>query len=680
MQRHEVLLALAVLALVVILSLTLKPKAPQTRARLVSANANGYDLSVLPFTILDGRFVFKYTINDSGTLQHSVQTKFGLQSHDQPPGNCPTHANYDSSFHVLREIGPNAQVYDAWGYAKNSASEISQYLNKDAANSCFNMIFGGKTTLCSGGTNVGGGFVDTPSDPKYLSSTITKYICYANETNNRGTHFVAQAHLYSMTIIATTSVHDDQRVWNLVSTYLGLGLLAQVRGSIITEENFLSGYTPLFDDMDTPDCGQRTYYPTVANAPVQGDPDFPGPGFLGFNHPNDSYSKKCGKACSVVLPYNQTAPVIWEMASTNGRYRLQFFDSGHVSFIDTAKLVPIYSTIPKPFPTAAHTDFPLCVKQEFSETDVGVYLDKVRDAWVIRGASYKYLTPDGNLFLAPYVDLMVQITNYGALVLQKDYVYGQLKTTNVSGALGLYQRGGTSTEDVGTSHLVVQSALPLSATPEQCTLANFTIQQNTVVPVANGAGIGVPSQNDTNNYQMHYSLGNVLVCQGFKEMAIYDWNNGTTLAYSNLLNGHRYFLWLGPFGLRLLRLPSSVTLPQPEDLEDWSACQWITKPYNEWFYSHDKNSPPQRISLMTAFKNCVGGANVPSCSLQTCGTFLSPVATANDSVILTLRSPNKRYVFYMLSSGVCRLEGETLLYSTENYTFSDSCDQQSGSC
>jgi hypothetical protein len=392
----------------------------------------------------------------------------------------------------------------------------------------------------------------------------------------------------------------------------------------------------------------------------------------------------------VVLPYVEDSEVIWEMASTNGRYRLQFFDSGQVRFIDTAKLVPIYSTVPMPFPTPSHTDFPVCVEQEISETSVGVYLDKVRDAWLIRGASYQFLTPDGNLFVAPAVDLMVQITNYGALVLQKDYVYGKLKTLNTTGALGLYKPGGVSLEDVGTSHVVVQSALPLGIAPEKCTLANFTIQQNTVTPVSTGIGVGVPPLNDTNNYQMHYSLGNVLVCQGFKEMAKYDWNNGTTLAYSNLINGFRYFLWLGPFGLRLLRLPSSntlITLPQPEDLEIWgggtsnsSGCQWITKPYSEWFYSHDKSPNPARISLMTAFKDCVGGANIQPCSLQTCGTFLSPVATSSDTVILTLRSPNKRYVFYMLSSGVCRLEGETVLYTTESYTFSDTCNQESGSC
>lgn len=679
MQRN-VVFAGAALVLLVIVTISLIPKPPKTRTRDINAKANGYDVTPNPFAIMDGRFSFKYTINDNGTLVHSVRANFGRQSHDLDTDKCPTHVNFDATFHPLRDIGPSASVYDAWGHA-TGGSEISQYISKDGADSCRNMILGGLSTICTSG-DVGGGFVDTPSDPLYPASVVTKYMCYVNEMNSRTQQFIAQAHLFSMTVIATTSVHDDQRQWNLVSTYLGLGLLAQVRGSYITEENFLTGYTPLFDDIDTPDCGQRTYAPPIANLPVSGV-GYPGPGRLGFNRPNATYSKTCGQSCAVVMPYTQDAPVIWEMASNSGRYRLQFFDSGHVSFIDTTRRVPIYSTIPLPFPSPANTDFPQCVRQELNDANVGVYLDNVRDAWIIRGAAYRYLASDGNVFLAPAVDLMMQITNYGALVLQKDYVYGKLQTNSTTGALGLYQRSGAG-EDLNTSHVMVQSALPVTATQDMCTLANFTVQGNTIVPVASGVGIGVPAQNDTNNYQMHYSLGNVLVCEGFKEMAKYDWDNGTTLAYSSVLNGHRYYLWLGPFGLRLLRL---LSLPQPEDLEDWTGgtatkygCQWITQPYSEWFYSHDKASPPLRKNLMTAFKDCAHGANVQPCSLQTCGTFLSPVATPDDTVILTLRSPNKRHAFYMLSSGVCRLVGETVLYSTEDYVVSDTCNKDTASC
>ena len=674
------------------------PKAPKTRNREVNSAANGYDFTANTFAINDAKFNFKYTINDNGTLVHLIQANFGRQSADLGPDRCPTHENFDTAFHALREIGPSASVYDAWGYGfSRGLTEISQYLSIDTADSCRNMVKGGRSTMCGTGPtpspDYGGGFVDTSTDPLYDSSVVTKYICHVNEMNSRTQKFIAQTHLFSMTIIARTSVHEDQRQWNLVSTYMGLGLLAQVRESVITEENFLSGYTPLFDDIDTPDCGQRTYAPTTANLPQKGppaDPGYPGPGTLSFNNPNPSYRKTCGKSCAVVMPYsNVDSPIIWEMASVNGRYRLQFFDSGHVSFIDVTRVVPIYTTVPLPFPSSSHTDFPKCSRVELNDKNVGVYLAKVRDAWIIRGAAYKYVTSDSNHFLAPEVDLMVQITNYGALVVQKDYVYGKLQTNNIKGAIGLYQLSGAG-EDIRTSHVMVQSVLPVNATADMCTLANFTAPGNTVVRAASGA-IGVPSQNDTNNYQMHYSLGNVLVCQGFKEMAKYDWDNGTTLAYSSIVSGHRFFLWLGPFGLRLLRLPSEpnteVVLPQPDDLEDWtggtrdkSGCMWITKPYYEWFYSHDKASPPQRVNLMTAFKDCSLGAQIQACSLQTCGTFLKPVATPDDEVILTLRSPNKRYCFYMLSSGVCRLVGETVLYSTEDYQLSDLCDQETYSC
>jgi hypothetical protein len=201
-----------------------------------------------------------------------------------------------------------------------------------------------------------------------------------------------------------------------------------------------------------------------------------------------------------------------------------------------------------------------------------------------------------------------------------------------------------------------------------------------------GVNVGSPPTNDTLNYQQHYSLGNVLVCLGEREMAQYDWDNGTTLAISDEFQNQRYYLWLGHFGLRLLRLTTSIDgvpiIPQPtiqpSDLVNYYGgsvltkwgCQWITEPYYEWFYHHDTSTNPVRLNTISAYSTCPLAPNPPSCNLNVCGTFATPIATSSDRVILTLRSPNKRYCFYMLSSGVCRLvDGADILYTTETYTF-----------
>jgi hypothetical protein len=233
--------------------------------------------------------------------------------------------------------------------------------------------------------------------------------------------------------------------------------------------------------------------------------------------------------------------------------------------------------------------------------------------------------------------------------------------------------------------------VPSNALPQYATLGTFTVVSSTDIttdnvvtpsplPTGSAVKIGSPSINDTQYYQQHYSLGNVLVCQGWNAMAEYDWQNGTTLAVSNTVSGKQYYLWLGPFGLRLLHL---TTFPQAPDLSDWKQSLWITLPYTEWFYHHDVSVPnPLRVAQVVAMKDCSAGAKILRCSLATCGTFPKPVQTAADTVLLTLKSPNKRYCFYMLSSGVCRLVdvGQAVLFSTDDYTISTSCDKSTNSC
>jgi hypothetical protein len=677
---HKTFLAvLLVVALLLYVSISLKPRAVRMRESrgLTGTTANGYTVEVSNLMVNNELFHFLFYVSNTGALTQEVAVDFGPQGMDLLPPDCPTHKNYDNSYHILRELGPSARVFDAWAYGPVSGSAISQYINPITVsgappiqsvtnNSCKAMMFGGPTSQCS---TQGGGFVDSPTDPNYSASAVTKYVCYVNDLESKNLLIKMSTHLRTMTVLATTSEHDDLRVWNLIVTYKGLGLLSQVRGSNITLESFLSGYTSLFDDVDTPDCGQRTWNGNH------------------FNSANALYAKTCGQSCSVVAPYKERGPVIWEMASKNGRYRLQFYDSGNVSFLDTNSIVPIYSTIANMYPNEYTVDYPLCTINQPNPNAPGVGLEKQRDAWIIRGATFSAVLSDLNNFNASNVDLMVQITNYGVLVIQKDYKYGSLITDgSTQGSVGLFKpvSGG---EPGNTSHVVVQSVVPRTSLAQNATLGNYTVSSSTDVKTDNvvstsassGPGIGFPSINDTQNYQQHFSLGNVLVCQGWNAMAEYDWNNGTTLAVSNTFNGKQYYLWIGPFGLRLLHL---TDLPQPDDLSDWTQSLWITDPYTEWFYHHDVTTPnPQRLTRIQALQDCLNGAKVLRCSLATCGTFTKPVAYSNDSVLLTLRSPNKRYCFYMLSSGVCRLvDGTTVLYSTDDYIYSTTCATSTNSC
>lgn len=536
----------------------------------------------------------------------------------------------------------------------------------------------------------------------------------------------------TMTVLAKTSDHDDFHTYYLLLTYSGLGILTAPRGSVITVDLFATGYTDLFSELGHPRCGQ-----TSADLPLGG---LPGLGVFDFNN------YVCGLGCATFIPPTATSSaddydiLVWELASPNGLYRIQFFDSGHFRFVAvgatgpalkltivgggtrytgalTADLLkdPKYGSLSGgsgaratvivtagvitavtvvaggtgyaigdkltlagsnctfevtrlnnvvdptifetrnvgqklDYPTSANMYYPRCADQKISVTLVPTKNVIVsRDGWIIRGGTF-YLDRDGTLVSIPSIDMMVQITDGGALVLQKDYKYGT---------------------DNRNNHTFVQSAIGRLLTNDPLTQ---------IGPI-----------NDVNN--KHWALGNALACYGGISSNLggtFDLANGTVLAQTNTFldsnpfygNG-RYILWLGHYGLRLLYASNvSATL-----LQDMTRCIWITPFYYNWWYygGNSSNNLFTRSSVCRTnnFPNwpipnlvnngTLGGGNP---KINTCGFFRKPSSMTPsgepEETIIVLSSKNKRFQFRMMNSGRCMLIDTKTplapLFSTDNYT------------
>jgi hypothetical protein len=535
----------------------------------------------------------------------------------------------------------------------------------------------------------------------------------------------------TMTVLAKTSDHDDFHTYYLLLTYSGLGILTAPRGSIITVDLFATGYTDLFPELGHPRCGQ-----TSSDLPLGG---LPGLGLSDFNN------YICGLGCAIFIPPTSTAAadyniLIWELASPNGLFRIQFFDSGHFRFVAVGATGPVlklnivsggtrYSgpltadllkdpkygslgagvggkatvvvsagvitavtvtlggsgyaigdkltlagsnctfevirsnNIVDPiifetrdvgqdvdYKTSTNMYYPRCVEPKISVSLVPTKSILIRrDAWVIRGSTFN-LDRDGTLVSIPSLDMMVQITDGGALVLEKDYKYGT---------------------DNQNNHTFVQSAIGRLLPEDPLTQ---------IGPI-----------NDSRN--KHWALGNALACYGgvgSNMGGTFDLANGTVLAQTNTFtdsnpnfgNG-RYILWLGQYGLRLLYSSNvSATL-----LQDMTRCIWITPFYFNWWYigGNSSNNLFTRSSVCRTsnFPNwpipnvtnngSSGGGNP---KINTCGFFRKPSATTPDGEpeepIVILSSKNKRFLFRMMNSGRCMLidtkTPATPLFTTDNYT------------
>jgi hypothetical protein len=530
----------------------------------------------------------------------------------------------------------------------------------------------------------------------------------------------------SMTILAQTSEKNDLHVYYLLLTYSGLGILTAPRGAIITVDLFETGYTDLFTELGHPRCGQ-----TSDDIPLNG---LPGLGLTDFNN------YVCGLGCALYIPPTSADVydvLIWELASPNGLYRIQFFDSGHFRFISVGPSGPLnkvsivaggsnyagpltvnllkfldtqgsgvgatasltvasgvitgiqiiargtgyaigdrlkiagssaifevyqINSVLDPvifetaaigqdldFPTKANMYYPTCSDPKVSVSLVPTKKLLVsRDGWVIQGATFN-LDRDGTLISIPSLDLMVQITDAGALVLQKDYKYGT---------------------DVQNSHIVNQSAI------------------GRIIPTDPLTQLG--PTNDSSN--KHWALGNALACYGGESSNLggfFDLANGAVLAQTNIFsdssafgNG-RYILWLSHYGLRLL-YANSVSA---QLLQDMTKSLWITPFYFNWWYRGGSasnnlfttstvcrtNNFPNWPLPSLAVNGSSGGGNP---KINTCGFFRKPSTATPGNVpekpILLLSSKNKRFQFRMMNSGRCMLLDTRTpmvpLFTTDAYT------------
>jgi len=305
--------------------------------------------------------------------------------------------------------------------------------------------------------------------------------------------------------------------------------------------------------------------------------------------------------------------------------------------------------------------FPQCVISENPVTLVPLKKTEIRrDSWTVRGSSF-LLDRDGIYTTIPCIDMMIQITDSGALIMQKDYQYNagnSLSHVMTQGSVGLFN-----------------AADPMLAT--------------------NGQSIvGLPSSNDTNENNLHAKLGQALTCYGnaLDQTRNFEIASGTIIATTGLFpNNAVYNLWMGPWGLRLLNSnPTSTILQNPLE------CIWITPFYYQWYYTGANplgglrsnfsicrsGSGPYYPLPESAVPTLLGnGAVVPNNRINYCGTFVKPTqATPDDSPersILDLRSKNKRFLFRMMNSGRCFLldmSAPTVpLWSTDMYNSPERC-------
>ena len=540
----------------------------------VTLNPIGYTFNELIYVnefVNFGRIFYRLTITDEGLYQHYIS---------------PDGSNFDT---LVYEYGPNARFFG------------TQYL-----------LDGGADLDITYGGNCANDFPKT--SPKWDSGLWT-FNCLMSYVNIlQDDNYASNLLLNTCTILATTSVRQNQNEYNLVQTYMGLGILVKPRGSVLNAQQFFAGFTPLFGDVGMQRCGQL-------------DIDF------------NKYVH-CGLDCYLIAPDPQeNPPVIWELSSPNELYKIQFFDNGLVQFskmdANNNPIKPlIFTTSAEENPNSTYTR---CVNLSRSTdlidlTIVDLELYVVRDKWIMKNASFGYESGLIQYTSIPKIDLLVQISDDGAILFQKDYVYNNY-----------------------TSHSMLQSGVTQSfigITVGDAPKNDYPFNPN-------------PGNSNEIKRNYHWTLGNILICLGFNFASNWELNNGTVVAKTaidNIETGERYVLWLSHFGLRLFYCTTPM---QAVTLRDWTNCRWITPIYSRWFY----------LDGLTRYIPTVWGANTcpnpipieyatnpPASTLvppPNVGGFLSTIT--NPVPLTTLRSPNKRYLFQMLNNGVCEFKDTTNL-------------------
>ena len=635
---------------------------------------------------------------------------------------------------TVRDIGPGA-VYKA---------NETQYDN--TGTNPTSVILNHLGTIYSGNKYYDGICEDriSSTDP---TKAQTKWHCLMDEYGSVLSGDVRESLLFeTCTILAkTTESPADFMVRHLVHTYKGLGILAVPKGAEISRDCFSIGFNPLFSEMGHPRCGQtqpQLSLPSLTNYPIT-------------NYP-------CGKQCSNIIIPQVAQPyvnILWELASPNGLFRAQFFESGHFRFvkyvaapITAVKIIqlgvnyalgtsatPLSSTVspvggsgatftvtsiasigatnssittnatnlvlvnagtgykigdlitvtgggtlkcilevtstsglvdPPIFETAElncsgssttfelcpsiNTTFPSCFTNYSSAKVVPTKnLESYRDYWIIRGLSFT-LEKDNMYTSIPAIDMMIQITDSGSLVLQKNYIYG-----------------------VEGSHVITQAKVGNSSALEPLIYYN------------GGSIVGNKKEGDRNR---HFVFGNILLCYGMAVNATktFERNNGVTIAETKpkLINGvnMKYVLWFGNLGLRLLYVTAGTGVTDEILTKDFTKSLWITPLYKNWFlvngdswkYTDSQycrsNGQPNSIDPTDS----TGGYTLHS-------TFRVPISESGEYTICALRSKNCRYLFYMRSSGRCELidfntypSNDGILWTTDrvcnrNWNISNSC-------
>jgi hypothetical protein len=206
------------------------------------------------------------------------------------------------------------------------------------------------------------------------------------------------------------------------------------------------------------------------------------------------------------------------------------------------------------------------------------------------------------------------------------------------------------------------------------------VTQDHYDPVMRGVGVPEPDDMDNGvsapNKGKFYTIAlqQLLTCQSAAETAVWEQKNGTVIAQTNLIQGSdgnkRYILFFGQFGLRLIRTANF----QASDLADPLNCIWLT-PMQQYFWYIDGTT--SYFNQRSFCRNTSTGEplwNDPFQAypcLNQCGNkFVKPVSTQQDVAIVQLYSKNKRFVFQMMSSGVCTLmdmKSGRINYSTDWY-------------
>lgn len=510
---------------------------------------------------------YRFSVTDAGALRHEVSTD-------------------DETWHLAREVGPGAVF---------GSNDLPDSVN-----------------------------CETYAGSYASLSPRAKMMCRIRDIDTKkDAPFRTLVNLNTGLVLATTSTYNDRRVFHLMITYAGLGILAAPRGADWTVSLFSSGWAPLFDDATHGRCGQYSLDFLVARGASS----------------SRTAATPCGRACAAVLPYAHVpsgASPIWEMASPNGRYRLQFFDNGHVRFADRDAPPPapfIYTTEPprgeqSALVAATTGSYPRCTPKGVSPyvSPLNATLEASRDRWVIRGVSYKLELGTSYTTLTNH-SLIVHLTDKGGLTFGKNYYY------------------------LSANHFMVQSNVGACGTS-----------------VAPDSQVGW--EFDEDNKKKHYRLGNYTLCWG--EIGNLDFGAGAAIAKTAPQpgDGTVYVLWLGPMGLRLFATSSGeVTAAM---CKRFDACIWVTPIYRRWWFTDGDVSKGDYVANYSYSVCDSRGIEAPRKSMDWCGSVRKPVKTPSDTILAAISSPNKRYVFAMRSSGACDLldlaSPNSPLWTTDAYT------------